>query len=99
MLDRTTALIADLERRYSGRHILLVSHGDTLQILQAGFLRLSPASHRRLPALQTAEIRQLRLAERRPGPLSGLIRLVAHGFGAGGASAAAAPAGRRASLE
>ena len=42
VLDRTTALIVDLERRYSGRHILLVSHGDTLQILQAAFLRLSP---------------------------------------------------------
>ncbi len=64
VLNRTTALIADLERRYSGRHILLVSHGDTLQILQAGFLRLSPASHRRLPALRTAEIRQLHLEER-----------------------------------
>jgi broad specificity phosphatase PhoE len=68
VLDRTTALIVDLERRYSGRHILLVSHGDTLQILQAGFLRLSPATHRRLPALRTAEIRQLRLEERAASP-------------------------------
>jgi probable phosphoglycerate mutase len=64
VLDRTTALIVDLERRHSGRHILLVSHGDTLQILQAGFLRLSPTGHRRLPPLGTAEIRQLRLEER-----------------------------------
>ena len=64
VLDRTTAFIADLERRYSGRHILLVSHGDTLQILQTAFLRLSSASHRRLPELRTAEIRQLRLEER-----------------------------------
>jgi len=63
VLDRTTALVLDLERRYSGRHVLLVSHGDTLQILQAGFLRMSPAWHRRLPGLQTAEIRQLRLSE------------------------------------
>jgi broad specificity phosphatase PhoE len=68
VLDRTTALIADLERRYSGGHILLVSHGDTLQILQAGFLRLSPTSHRRLPALRTAEIRRLRLEERAASP-------------------------------
>jgi broad specificity phosphatase PhoE len=67
VLDRTTALIADLERRYSGRHILLVSHGDTLQILQAGFLRISPARHRRLPGLQTAEIRPLRLSQRAVG--------------------------------
>lgn len=61
VLDRTTALIVDLERRHSGRHILLVSHGDTLQILQAGFLRMSAARHRSLPALQLAEMRQLRL--------------------------------------
>ena len=63
VLDRTTALIADLERRYSGRDILLVSHGDTLQIMQAGFLRMDPSAHRRLPHLDTAEIRQLRLEE------------------------------------
>jgi broad specificity phosphatase PhoE len=61
VLDRTTALIVELERRYSGRHILLVSHGDTLQILQAGFLRMSPSRHRSLPDLGTAEIRPLYL--------------------------------------
>ena len=51
-----------------GRDILLVSHGDTLQILEAGFLRLDPSRHRRLPQLDTAEIRELRLAgPHRPG--------------------------------
>ena len=64
VLDRATAFIADLERRYSGRDILLVSHGDTLQILQAGFLGADPARHRALPHLDTAEIRQLRLGQR-----------------------------------
>ena len=59
VLDRATAFVADLDRRYSGRDILLVSHGDTLQILQAGFLQLDPSGHRRLPALETAEIRRL----------------------------------------
>lgn len=63
VLDRVTALIVELERRYSGRDILLVSHGDTLQILQAGFLRMDPSGHRSLPQLGTAEIRQLRLGE------------------------------------
>jgi len=61
VLDRVTALVTDLERRYAGRDILLVSHGDTLQILQAGFLRMNPAAHRRLPHLGMAEIRALRL--------------------------------------
>ena len=61
VLDRVTALVADLERRYAGRDILLVSHGDTLQILQAGFLLMDPAAHRRLPHLAVAEIRGLRL--------------------------------------
>ncbi len=63
VLDRATGLVADLERRYVGRDILLVSHGDTLQILQAGFLRMDPAAHRRLPPLGIAEIRALRLGE------------------------------------
>ncbi|MGH3290447.1 MAG: histidine phosphatase family protein [Trebonia sp.] len=69
VLDRVTAFVAGLERRHAGRDILLVSHGDTLQILQAGFLRLDPAQHRRLPPLGTAEIRELHLAGEpsRPG--------------------------------
>lgn len=61
VLERATGLVAGLERRYRGRDILLVSHGDTLQILQAGFARMDPAAHRRLPHLATAEIRRLRL--------------------------------------
>jgi len=66
VLDRSTAFIVDLERRYSGHDILLVSHGDTLQILRAGFLRMNPSQHRSLPQLKTAEIRQLRLLAREP---------------------------------
>ena len=69
VLDRTTAFILDLERRYSGRDILLISHGDTLQILRAGFLRMDPSQHRSLPELKTAEIRQLRLPAREPAPV------------------------------
>jgi probable phosphoglycerate mutase len=69
VLDRATALVAGLEHQFTGRDILLVSHGDTLQILQAGFLGLDPGRHRRLPPLGTAEIRELRLAcEQSPKP-------------------------------
>jgi glucosyl-3-phosphoglycerate phosphatase len=63
VLDRATALIVQLERRHSGRDILLVSHGDTLQILQAGFAGADPSQHRTLPPLATAEIRRLRLGQ------------------------------------
>jgi broad specificity phosphatase PhoE len=62
VLGRVTAFIAGLEGRHRGRDILLVSHGDTLQILQAGLARADPATHRSLPHLETAEIRLLRLA-------------------------------------
>lgn len=60
VLDRSTGLILEMERRHSGRDVLLVSHGDTLAILQAGFLGMDPAGHRSLPPFGTAEIRPLR---------------------------------------
>jgi probable phosphoglycerate mutase len=61
VLDRATSLIADLERDSSGRTILLVSHGDVLQILQTAFERVDPGAHRLLPHLETGEIRKLEL--------------------------------------
>jgi probable phosphoglycerate mutase len=63
VLSRATALVARLDAEYRDRDILLVSHGDTLQILQAGFLRLSAARHREVAHLDTASIRRLRLAQ------------------------------------
>jgi glucosyl-3-phosphoglycerate phosphatase len=61
VFDRMAGFVADLERRYRGRDILLVSHGDPLQILQAGLAGIDPARHRGLPQLETAEIRRLQL--------------------------------------
>jgi broad specificity phosphatase PhoE len=58
---RTTAFIVDLEKKYSRKNILLVSHGDALQILQTGFKKASPAIHRDLQHLNTAEVRKLEL--------------------------------------
>jgi probable phosphoglycerate mutase len=75
VLDRATAFVAGLERRHSGQDILLVSHGDTLQILQAGFLRMDPARHRALPHLGTAEIRRLDLGGRGPAGQSQMREL------------------------
>lgn len=59
VLDRTTALVAELEERYAAATVLLISHGDVLQILQCGFAGLDPGRHRALAPLATAEIREL----------------------------------------
>lgn len=56
---RVADLIADLEHAYQGKKILLVSHGDALQILQSLLQGKSPAAHRSLPHLGTAEIRRI----------------------------------------
>ncbi len=56
---RTLACIDDLETKYVGQSILLVSHGDALQIMQTGLQQQSAAFHREIPHLETAEIRKL----------------------------------------
>jgi probable phosphoglycerate mutase len=56
---RTVMLIDELEENYDGQAILLVSHGDALQILQTGLKKQSAAFHRDMPHLETAEIREL----------------------------------------
>ena len=61
LLERTTSLIAELEKKYSSKKILIVSHGDPLQVLQTGFLNKNPSNHRRIEYLKCAEIRELRL--------------------------------------
>lgn len=58
-IKRTTAFILELEERYDDEDILLVSHGDTLQILQTAFERIDAHRHRSLAHLETAEIREL----------------------------------------
>ncbi len=61
VLERTTKLISDVEKKYKGKNILLVSHGDTLQILQTGFENILPGQHRSVPHLYNAEIREMKL--------------------------------------
>jgi broad specificity phosphatase PhoE len=51
-------LCQELEQQHEGRHIVLVSHGDTLSILQATFHGTSLAQHRQY-GLGTAELKQL----------------------------------------
>ena len=57
--ERTETLIEYIESEYDNRNILLVSHGDCLQILQTVFEGISPAAHRSLSHLQTAEVRKM----------------------------------------
>ena len=59
VLDRGLACIRETETAHSGRTILLVSHGDILQILMTAFQGWPPHRHRELPHLDTAEIRKL----------------------------------------
>lgn len=55
--ERVRELVAQIEANHDGADIVLVSHGDTLQILQAVFSGIDPALHRSLPHLETAEVR------------------------------------------
>ncbi len=56
---RIISLFEELEGRFEGEHILLVSHGDTLQIMQS-IASGHPANlHRDIPHLHPAEIRPL----------------------------------------
>ncbi len=57
--ERIRVLIRQLEEEYSGEVILLISHGDTLQISQTWTEGLPAGLHRSLPHLETGEIREL----------------------------------------
>lgn len=59
VMTRVTNLVIEYENRFTDATILLVSHGDALQILQTAFARMDGSSHRQLDHLPTAQIRQL----------------------------------------
>jgi broad specificity phosphatase PhoE len=59
VVQRATELVLELEDQYSDQRLLLVAHGDVLQLLQTAFAAISPAHHRQLPPLAVAELRQL----------------------------------------
>lgn len=56
---RLKNLFIKLESLYTDKIILLVSHGDTLQILQTIFLGLDAHSHRERAHLEKGELRKL----------------------------------------
>mgnify|MGYP001612073627 CR=1 FL=1 len=61
VLKRTLTVINELEKKYNGKKILLVSHGDVLQILHTYFSKKPVSRHRHIPHLETAEIRELKV--------------------------------------
>ncbi len=70
VLSRALACIAGLEACHEKKSILLVSHGDTLQILITHFLGWPPTRHREVDPMTVAQIRSLNpaalLTERLP---------------------------------
>ena len=55
---RVLSLVHDLNRIYSDKDILLVSHGDPLHILETYVRGIDVANHMKLPSLKNAEIRE-----------------------------------------
>jgi probable phosphoglycerate mutase len=56
---RVSALIKDIEAAYFSKNILLVSHGDALQILQTVFENVPSSKHRGIEHFKVAEIRRI----------------------------------------
>lgn len=56
---RLGALLDDVETSWRGMRIVLVSHGDPLQVVQAILLGMRCNEHRTLPHLGNAELRRL----------------------------------------
>ena len=56
---RLTAFMDEIEGRFSSTNIIVVAHGDTLQILQTIFAGIACNRHRSLPHLNNAELRKL----------------------------------------
>jgi broad specificity phosphatase PhoE len=63
VLHRSTKCVAELEKKYDNSLIVIVGHGDLLQILQTGFLKIDPRQHRTLDHLNQCEFRELYLKE------------------------------------
>jgi len=64
VMRRVSALITECETDFSDKTLLLVSHGDALQILQTAFQKEDASRHRSQQHLETAEIRRLKLSNR-----------------------------------
>jgi broad specificity phosphatase PhoE len=56
---RAVAVVHELEQAHQGQRVLLVAHGDALQILATAFAGADPGQHRSLEPWPTAGVRPL----------------------------------------
>jgi probable phosphoglycerate mutase len=59
VLQRALSLIGDIEASHQHATVLLVGHGDVLNILNTHFMGISARNHRMFAAMKNAEIRRL----------------------------------------
>ena len=61
VFSRTSALIESLEAKYKnkGQLILLISHGDTLQVSLTAYAGIAPECHRTLDHLDNCDVKEL----------------------------------------
>jgi glucosyl-3-phosphoglycerate phosphatase len=62
VMRRATECILDCEESYFNHLVILVAHGDVLQILQTAFAKMDGSLHRSVEHLETATLRPLVLA-------------------------------------
>ena len=59
ILLRTSGLVKQLEQTHTNKDIILVSHGDPLRILLAGFAKVDLTQNDLIPHFGNAEVREL----------------------------------------
>jgi probable phosphoglycerate mutase len=57
--ERTKSVVESLEKEFNGKILLLVTHGDPLQIMTCYFAGYQPEEHRLLPYPENASLRNL----------------------------------------
>jgi probable phosphoglycerate mutase len=62
VLRRTTSCILEWDAKFQNHLIVIVAHGDVLQMTQTAFLKMDASLHRTLPHLETATLRPLVLS-------------------------------------
>ena len=63
VMARVTELVSEYEKSVDNKTLLIVSHGDALQILQTAFSKQCASKHRDQQHLETAKIRELVLTQ------------------------------------